>query len=164
MSRTVGSKVTPEHIADIVRLSRDGMRTADVARAVGLSERTVAKVRLRHGIIPPPRTRLTDDDIATIERLTLDGVSAANIGERVGCSESHVCRIRKRLGLTRDPVDDAVTVEDLEWLLSVGEHPDRIARRLGRSLDALAAIARRNDRPDLAAPLYAETGRMRRAS
>ena len=47
----------------------------------------------------------------------------------------------------------AALVEDVEWLLSTGEHPDRIATRLGMTRHALTQAMRRAGRRDLANPL-----------
>jgi hypothetical protein len=52
-------------------------------------------------------------------------------------------------------------IEDCEFLLEQGEHPARIAARLGRTPHALDQAFRRRGRGDLAARFYAERDRDR---
>ena len=47
-------------------------------------------------------------------------------------------------------------LEDVAFLLSWGEHPSRIAQRLGRTVYGLEQLLRRERRFDLAGPFYAE--------
>ena len=53
------------------------------------------------------------------------------------------------------------TVEDVAWMLAHGEHPTRIAARLGRTVTAVEQLLRREGRYDLAQPFYAERDRGR---
>ncbi len=50
-------------------------------------------------------------------------------------------------------------VEDVAWMLAHGEHPTRVAARLGRSVMAVEQLLRRERRFDLAQPFYAERNR-----
>lgn len=52
-------------------------------------------------------------------------------------------------------------LEDVEYLLNVGEHPSRIAKRVGTSTAAIIKAARRAGRLDLARPFdnYRKTQR-----
>ena len=45
-------------------------------------------------------------------------------------------------------------IEDVEWLLSAGEAPERVAARLGLRPHTLARWLERHDRRDLARPFY----------
>lgn len=46
--------------------------------------------------------------------------------------------------------DKRHVIEDTEWMLATGEHPDRIASRLGYTRDSLTRTLQRAQRPDLA--------------
>ena len=59
----------------------------------------------------------------------------------------------------RESVD--AVVEDVAFLLAHGEHPTRIAARLGRTVTAVEQLLRRERRFDLAQPFYAERDRGR---
>ncbi|MDF2920514.1 MAG: hypothetical protein K0S70_4732 [Microbacterium sp.] len=48
------------------------------------------------------------------------------------------------------PMTGEEVVEELEWLLRCGVHPDQIAKQLGKEREALGKTAERYDRPDLA--------------
>ena len=50
----------------------------------------------------------------------------------------------------------ATVVEDVAFMLANGEHPARIAARLGRTVYGLEQLLRRERRLDLAGPFYAE--------
>ena len=53
-------------------------------------------------------------------------------------------------------------VEDVTFLLDTGEHPARIATRIGRTPHAIDQALRRAGRADLAYHFYAERDRTRR--
>lgn len=57
-----------------------------------------------------------------------------------------------------DPALDAL-VADVEFLLSVGEHPAHVARRLGRTTYAIDQVLRRRGRGDLATHFSTERDR-----
>lgn len=52
--------------------------------------------------------------------------------------------------------------EDYAWLLGAGEHPERAAKRCGRSLGAITKAAERAGRADLARAGFSELGHQRR--
>ena len=56
------------------------------------------------------------------------------------------------------PDDDTPShvIEDIEWMVSTGEHPTRIARRVGRTVGAIEKMLRRAGRTDLTPPFQAE--------
>jgi hypothetical protein len=51
---------------------------------------------------------------------------------------------------TRPPVDYDALIEDVQWMLDTREHPVNVARRLGRTVNALEKALRRAGRHDLA--------------
>jgi AraC-like DNA-binding protein len=55
-------------------------------------------------------------------------------------------------------------LEDVEWLLEAGEPAEQVAASLGRSVDAIAKLAERNDRLDLARPFYVAAQRRGRVA
>ncbi|RIJ76592.1 hypothetical protein D1871_10995 [Nakamurella silvestris] len=59
--------------------------------------------------------------------------------------------------------DRAAFIEDVEWMLSCGEHPQRIARRMHLNVSAMELRLRRWDRGDLAQVFNREAGAVRRA-
>jgi hypothetical protein len=63
-------------------------------------------------------------------------------------------------GSTTRP-ETLAAIEDVEFLLSVGEHPENIIRRLGKKPAALVIMLRRH-RPDLLPPIQAEANRNKR--
>ncbi|WP_067198885.1 hypothetical protein [Microbacterium sp. XT11] len=50
-------------------------------------------------------------------------------------------------------------LEDVEWLLEAGEPVEQVAMTLGRSMDAIAKLAQRHHRLDLARPFWAKVRR-----
>lgn len=56
---------------------------------------------------------------------------------------------------TDDEARGGVDLDEFMWLLRNGEAPDRAAHRLGVTLDAVTARARRTDRPDVLAAITA---------
>ncbi|MDF2991874.1 MAG: hypothetical protein K0S37_2388 [Microbacterium sp.] len=48
------------------------------------------------------------------------------------------------------PMTGEEIVEELEWLLRCGVHPEQIAKQLGKERTALGKTAERYNRPDLA--------------
>ena len=51
-------------------------------------------------------------------------------------------------------IDHDARIEDIDWMLTHGEHPDRIAARLHTTLGALTQTCRRHNRHDLANTLH----------
>ncbi len=131
-----------------LRLGQGGWVRRRVARAVrelydelsmtpGPSQRTRARA-VRAGLVPP---LAWDDD-------ELDDPGAVPVATEPALDVAG-------LGL-------AGVFEDYEWLLEVGENPDRAARRCGRSLWAVTKAAERAGRRDLERAGYAELGQQRR--
>lgn len=57
------------------------------------------------------------------------------------------------------PMRTAEKLGEVEWLLSLGEHPTHVAAQLGTNVAALEKLARCNGRPDLSALLRSATRR-----
>lgn len=53
------------------------------------------------------------------------------------------------------PLTGKELVEEVDWLISAGMHPQYVADTLGKSLAAIAIACRRADRKDLATHFYA---------
>ena len=51
-------------------------------------------------------------------------------------------------------IDHDARIEDIDWMLAHGEHPDRVAARLHTTLGALTQTCRRHNRHDLANTLH----------
>jgi len=87
--------------ADIVRLSRQGMRPREVARQLFVCERTVQRVRKAHGIAPlVQRGTWTEDDLSKAEMLLADGNSVAEASRVTGISEKTLHRRFPKMGWT----------------------------------------------------------------
>lgn len=60
-------------------------------------------------------------------------------------------------------LDYAALVEDVTFMVAHGEHPARVAHRLGKTVPGLNTALRRAGRPDLAAYFHNEERRKKAA-
>lgn len=65
---------------------------AEVAERLGVTTRTVERLRARHGVAGPPRPTRPLSDHDRVAQLLEDGCSAAEAGRTVGVSRSTVLR------------------------------------------------------------------------
>jgi DNA-binding CsgD family transcriptional regulator len=70
--------------ARVVELTFRGLSAADIAHQLGITERTVFRIRRRRMVARCTPLRFTDDEIATAEQMLADGASIAEVARSLG--------------------------------------------------------------------------------
>ncbi|TDL05989.1 helix-turn-helix domain-containing protein [Mycobacterium paragordonae] len=70
----------------ILALTRAGHSLTQIADFLGISPRTVHRVRYRNGLVQPTAPRLTDDELRTAKQLLADGASYSEVARTLGRS------------------------------------------------------------------------------
>lgn len=123
-------------IEQVEALATQGLDAQQVATRLGITRRHLRKKlrmlgadELNRRLKPPPR----DPEIA--KRQAKVAMEASRAARQSKVAETH-----------------EALVEDVEWLISWREHPERIAKRVDRSVITLYELFHdKLDRPDLAA-------------
>lgn len=76
--------IVHRHDERIVELTRAGWTAQQIADALRITSRTVARARVRRGVAKPPTPPLTDDEIQRAELLLDDGASCAEVARTLG--------------------------------------------------------------------------------
>lgn len=76
----------------IVELSVRGLRPDEIAGAVGVTARTVARARRRRGVSAPPAPRLTVDELELARGLLADGASYGEVARTLGRSHFAIAK------------------------------------------------------------------------
>lgn len=86
---TAANRALTDQVAE---MTRTGFTLADIARSLGVTERTVSRCRKRAGIAGPAAVPLTAEQIATAQQLLDDGATVAETARTIGCSQQTVSR------------------------------------------------------------------------
>jgi DNA-binding CsgD family transcriptional regulator len=121
-------------------LSELGCSVAEMAVALGVSERTISRYRAEHGLAPrhPVRVKLPKRRVLQMHR---QGLGAREIGQVLGCSARPVWDLLADLGVARNGgaqraqlgVSDRQIAREYAKGISLGE----LGRRYGRSRAAV---------------------------
>ncbi|AKQ06960.1 DNA binding protein [Mycobacterium phage Royals2015] len=88
-----GAKLPEWVVERIVALSWNGWTIGDIAKEVGCSDRTVSRVRVRHGISRgEAHDPIPEHVLAQAARLLDDGASYTDAAATVGCSRTALRR------------------------------------------------------------------------
>ena len=90
--------------AEVARLTRAGKSAAEIAVALGVTQRTITRDRKAVGVALPRHPGIPADTIAEIGRLLDDGASVTEAAKTVGCSEPSVRRYYPGRAWTRSQV------------------------------------------------------------
>lgn len=89
-----------ERREDVARMTRQGRTAADIAAALGVTERLVGRDRRKLGIAAPPISKFTEAEYRAAKRLLDDGAAYNEVGRTLGrapCTiERHLPDYRKR--------------------------------------------------------------------
>ena len=103
----------PDAIAErretVTRLTAAGYTAHQIGKLMGLTERSIVRIRKASGISRPFAPRVNDDEKTAMRELLDDGVSYAEAARTVGRSPWTVARNFPGRGWTRQQIDDALT-------------------------------------------------------
>ena len=85
------SFLSPEAIAELVQMYRDGASTTQLRKQYELGQGSVIKILHEHGVVMRNQG-LGDNDLALAATLYRDGTTLAQLGERFGVSPNAVRR------------------------------------------------------------------------
>lgn len=92
MTVSLSYRAVDERIERVTDLTCAGMTAGEIAEKLGVTRRTVTRLRIRGGVSERPSSRLDADELNTARRLLDEGCSYTEVARTLGRSHSTISR------------------------------------------------------------------------